>query len=259
MDLTATSRTEKVSAMLDTAAGDAARPVLTYCDDATGERVELSSAELGEWSARTANLLVDGCGLVPGDRAALLLPPHWQTAAVLLGAWSAGVAVAFHPLATAGLPRVGVGADLPIDVTFVASDRVDNWLEDVPEAPHRFVLGPGPGTAPLREVPTGYRDYLVEVREHGTGLPAYASIHPSAAATVDGTSYQEWANLAQGVAEMRDLRRGDRVLVEAAEHEHPVKWLLAPLFVGASVILCDNLAPGTAEARAEAEGATRIF
>ena len=84
---------------------DPSRPLLTYYDDGTGERTELSGATLDNWVAKTANLLVDGCGLGPGDRAAVLLPPHWQTAAVLLGCWSAGlslntVAVAKSPCST---------------------------------------------------------------------------------------------------------------------------------------------------------------
>src|SRR6266516_2737074 len=74
-------------------ARDPARPLLTWYDDATGERLDLSGATLDNWVAKTANLLVDGCGLGPGDRATVALPPHWQTAAVLLGCWSAGVAV----------------------------------------------------------------------------------------------------------------------------------------------------------------------
>jgi uncharacterized protein (TIGR03089 family) len=65
-------------------AADAGRPLLTYYDDATGERTELSTAALAGWAARTACLLREGCGLGVGSRAAVLLPPHWQTAAVLL-------------------------------------------------------------------------------------------------------------------------------------------------------------------------------
>src|SRR5947199_6823929 len=74
-------------------ATDPARPMLTWYDDATGERVELSGATLANWVAKTANLLVDGCGLAPGEAASVRLPPHWQSAAVLLGCWSAGVVV----------------------------------------------------------------------------------------------------------------------------------------------------------------------
>ncbi|MEV1288787.1 TIGR03089 family protein [Micromonospora sp. NPDC049679] len=235
------------------------RPLLTYYDDATGERTELSATELGGWAARTAGLLHEGCGLGVGSRAAVLLPPHWQTAAVLLGAWSAGVAVSFRSTATAGLPELGPGADAPLDATFVARNRLDNWLEDVPEADHRFVLGLAPAGARLCEVPDGYRDYMAEVRDYTESLPAYAMIRRSDAASVDGTSYQEWGSLAQALAELFDLRGGDRLLVNAAEHEHPVKWLLAPLAAGASVVLCANLDPAVVASRVAAEQVTRIL
>ena len=36
-----------------------AGPRITYYDDATGERVELSTATLANWAAKTANLLRD--------------------------------------------------------------------------------------------------------------------------------------------------------------------------------------------------------
>ena len=232
-------------------AGTAA-PLLTYCDT-TGERTVLSPADLGSWTARTANLLVDVCGLGPGSRAAVLLPPHWQTAAVLLGAWSVGVSVSFDGWATAGLPRVGVGSDGPFDVVFVAADRAGSWLEEVPEAPYRFVLfGDGP--------PTGdYRPFLEAVRAQDDRTPEYARVRPADAATVDGTSYGVWRQLADEIATMAGLTTGDRVLVDAADHEHPLKWLLAPLSAGASVVLCAGLPPGTARARAAAEVATRVL
>jgi hypothetical protein len=33
-----------------------------------------------------------------------------------------------------------------------------------------------------------------------------------------------------------DLRAGNRLLINAAEHEHPATWLLAPLAAGAAVV-----------------------
>src|SRR4051812_47559121 len=136
------------------------RALLTYCDDLTGERVELSEAALAGWVSRTVGMLRGGCGLDAGDRMGVLLPPHWQTAAIVLGGWSAGLAISFRPLATAGLSVIGPGADASLDAVFVARDRVDSWLEDVPHAPHRFALRLGPGIA---DVPVGYHDYLTEV------------------------------------------------------------------------------------------------
>ncbi|MEV4760698.1 TIGR03089 family protein [Micromonospora sp. NPDC049559] len=233
--------------------------LLTYYDDATGERTDLSAAELAGWAARTAALLRDGCGLGEGDRAAVLLPPHWQTAAVLLGAWSAQVAVSFRLAATAGLPALGPGADEPLDVTFVSAKRLDDWLENVPEARHRFVLGLAPYGAALPEVPEGYRDFVAEVRRHPERPAAAPPIRHTAAASVDGTTYRQWGGLARELADRLDLRAGDRLLVDAAEHEHPVKWLLAPLSAGASVVLCANLDRSSLASRVAAEGVTRVL
>lgn len=68
-------------------------PRITFYDDATGERIELSTVTLANWAAKTANLLRDELGAGPGTRVAVLLPAHWQTAAVLLGVWWIGAEV----------------------------------------------------------------------------------------------------------------------------------------------------------------------
>jgi uncharacterized protein (TIGR03089 family) len=241
-------------------AGAAARhpdhPLLTFCDDATGERTALSVAALGGWAARVAALLRDGCRLRPGGRAAVLLPPHWQTAAVLLGAWSAGIAVSLRPLAIAGRPVLGPGARGTYDAVFVSAARLDDRLEDVPEGNHRFVLDVGP-TAP-RSRPAGWLDFLPQVGRYAGALPA-ASLGTATAATVDGTTFREFGAVALGMAEMLGLRAGDRLLIDAAEHEEPLKWLLAPLAVGASVVLCANLDRTALPARIAAEGVTRVL
>lgn len=225
--------------------------MLTYCDDATGERVDLTPAEMGGWAARTANLLRDGCRLRAGDRAAVLLPPHWQTAAVLLGAWSAGIAVSFHPWATAGLDPWSEGG--AVDAVFVSRARLGSWLETVPEAVHRYVaVDTGP-------VPPGWLDFLGEVRGHPPTPPAYREIRPGDPASPDGTSYGEWAQIARGTASALRLGAGDRVLVDVSAHEQPVTWLLAPLSVGASVVLCANLDRARLDDRIAAEGITRVL
>ncbi|MFB9238992.1 TIGR03089 family protein [Plantactinospora siamensis] len=238
-------------------AGPADRPLLTFYDDATGERTELSAARLGRWAERTARLLDEGCELATGDRAAVLLPPHWQTAVVLLGAWSAGLAVSYRSARTAGLPEVGAGAAEPYDAVFVARHRLADWLDHVPAARHRFRLDLAPDV-PGRPAPDGYRDFLAELDRYpgpGGGGPL---VRDEAAASVDGTTFREWGSLAAAIAEQQDLRRGDRVLMDAAERDHPVFWLLAPLFAGASVVLCANLQPAELPGRIAAEGVTRI-
>lgn len=72
---------------------DGARPLITWYDDGTGERVELSVATAGNWAAKIANLLVDDFDLGADDDVGVLLPAHWETAVVLLGCWRAGAHV----------------------------------------------------------------------------------------------------------------------------------------------------------------------
>jgi uncharacterized protein (TIGR03089 family) len=227
---------------------DPAGPLLTFYDDATGERTELSATSLADWGAKTANLLRDDVGTAPGDRVAVLLPAHWQTAAVLLGAWSVGLVVSVRPWSTAGL-----AANDPVDVVFVSRERLGSWLEDVPEARHRFVLDLVPPEG--KEVPDGYLDYVTEVRRYPDPAPEYDAVRPTDPASPDGTSFQEWAGLAHGIATSLGLKAGDRVLVNAGTAEQPVAWLLAPLMVGASVVLCANLDPD----RAASEGVTHVL
>jgi uncharacterized protein (TIGR03089 family) len=198
---------------------DPTRPLLTWYDDASGERTELSGATLANWVAKTANLLVDGAGLGRGDRAAVLLPPHWQTAAVLLACWSAGVEVA---------------DDGPVDVLFAAASGV-TAAEGRP-AGERYALSLDPFALPLRTVPPGWSDFNLEVRAYGDVFaPAAPLVVP---------------------AEPGDLRPGDRVLVDAARHRDPAVWLVGPLAAGASIVLCGDLDPSRVADRVATEKVT---
>jgi uncharacterized protein (TIGR03089 family) len=229
--------------------------LLTYYDDATGERTDLTAAELGSWAARTASLLVDECRIVPGSHVAVLLPPHWQTAAVLLGTWAAGMSVGVRGWGAAGLPVVGPAADVPVDSVLVSSERARSWLEEVPDAVDRFVLDLGRGD-PL---PDGYRDFLTELPAADRVAAPSMVIWPNAAASPDGSTYRQWGQLAAEVATSNGIGPGDRVLVDAAEHENPLYWLLGPLSVGASVVLCANLDRSSTDARIAAEKVTKVL
>jgi uncharacterized protein (TIGR03089 family) len=250
VDISAEPAFSNVPALFEAAVtADPTRPLLTYYDDATGERTELSGTTLGNWVAKTANLLVDGCGLGPGDLAAVALPPHWQAAAVLLGAWSAGLTVSYPGAAgTAGDPgRAEVG--------FVAADRLDAAAA----APERFVLGLHPMALPLREVPAGFTDYVAEVRGHGDHFRPYAPVRGTDLATADGSTHGELCAAARERAASLGLGPGDRVLIDAAGAGHPPQWLLTPLAAGASIVLCANLDPGLLDRRREAERITKVL
>jgi uncharacterized protein (TIGR03089 family) len=229
--------------------------LITYYDDATEERTGLTAARVGEWSAATAALLTDGCDLRPGNRVAVVLPPHWQTAAVLLGAWAAGMEVSFRNWATAGL----VPAGTPLDATFVEASRIGSWLDDVPAGRHQFALGLAPEAAPADEVPDGYRDYAAEIPHYLGSDPPKPAIRVHDAASVDGTTFGEYEAMAAEIAKSREITAGDRVLIDAAISEEPLIWLLAPLSAGASIVLCRNLDRTRLEDRIAAEGVTRVL
>src|SRR6202035_2525369 len=72
---------------------DPVGPRITYYNDAKGERIALSGVTLPTWAAKTGNLLRDELGAGPASRVAVLLPAHWQTAAVLFGVWWIGADV----------------------------------------------------------------------------------------------------------------------------------------------------------------------
>jgi uncharacterized protein (TIGR03089 family) len=234
-------------------AADPARPLITYYDDATGERTELSVATVDNWVAKTANLLVDGCGLMPGDRAVALLPAHWQTAAVLLGCWAAGVASAHA--ARSDKPE-------PVQVSFAAVDRVEEaraWPAD-----ERYALALAPLAAALREVPEGFVDYVTEVRQHGDRFVPVEPVDPDTDALVGlprgAISHRALAAAAADRAAGLGLTAGSRLLIVDSPQApaRPLDWLLAPLAAGASVVLCRNADPDKLATRAEQERITTI-
>jgi hypothetical protein len=155
-------------------------------------------------------------------------------------------------MGTAGLPRVGTGAATPVDVTFATRSQVIY----APAAPTRFLVRLGDEGYLW---PDGYRDYAAEAADESDEFHLPNGRHRSDAASPDGTSYQEWGSLARELAAMSALEPGDRVLVDAAKHEHPVRWLLAPLSVGGSIVLCANLDQNRVAERIESEAVTRVL
>ena len=231
MDTTASPTV--VTAFAAVIASDATRPLVTYYDDATGERTELSGATLANWVAKTANLLVDGLGLGTGDRAALALPPHWQTAAVLLGCWSAGLAVDLGPSAT----RAQVG--------FATADRLGEIRADETYALALDPFGLGFRTG----APAGAQDFNEVVRGYGDRFSPVVPVGPATVALAGGATHADL------VAAAPPAEPGARLLIDADAHPDPTYWLVAPLLAGASVVLCRNLDRARVAERLAAERA----
>ena len=67
------------------------------------------------------------------------------------------------------------------------------------------------------------------------------------------------AGVAEGIAAELGLAAGDRLAVDVATEEQPVKWLLTPLSVGASVLLCANCDADAFAARVATEDVTHVL
>lgn len=81
--------------LADLLRADPGRPLVTFYDDATGERVELSVATYANWVAKASSLLVEELDLERGDTLLLDLPTHWLGPVFLGAAWNAGLTVAW--------------------------------------------------------------------------------------------------------------------------------------------------------------------
>ena len=228
------------SAILDPLmASDPAGPRITYYDDATGERIELSTATLVNWAAKTGNLLRDEMGAGPDTRVAVLLPAHWQTAAVLFGIWWIGAEVVTAGQADVALctaPRLGE-ADEAVGVGEIA------------------VLSLDPFGKPVPDLPVGLTDYATAVRVHGDQI--VPERHPGAA--LDGRSAAEVLSGAQTSAAAQGLTAGDRVLSTAdwADADRLTDNLLAVFAIGASLVQVANPDGAAMDRRRQTEKITR--
>jgi len=228
---------------------DPTRPVMTYYDHGTGERTELSGVTMDNWVAKTANLLVDGCGLGRGDVAALWLPPHWQTAAVLLGCWSAGLAVEVEP-----------AGEVDAAVAFAAAAIIEGAPTPLaPYTPERYALGLAPMGLPLAAAPAGWADYVVEVRGHGDQYSGPPPANPDPAwVEPDQRMGSHTAFCERALQRARELAipPGGRVLFDVTAYPDPIDWLMAPLAVGATTVL--SVGVSDTRALAAAENATAV-
>lgn len=219
-------------------------PRITYYDDARGERIELSTVTLANWAAKTANLLRDEMGAGPGSRVAVLLPAHWQTAAVLLGVWWIG--------AEAVLPPSGG----PADIALCTIDRLDEADEAVAGG-EVAVLSLDPFGKPAPGLPVGVTDYATAVRVHGDQVVPERVPGPA----LDGRSVTEVLEAARCSADRQGLTAQDRVMSDRtwASPQDLVDNLLAVLAAGASLVQLSSPDPGLLERRRETEKVTRAL
>ncbi len=240
--MTASTIPELLKALL---ASDPARPLLTFYDDGTGERIELSVASFDNWVAKTANLLRDGLGTEPEDQVAILLPTHWLGCVWLCAAWACGL-------------RVSLGPDGSADAALVV--RGPGQLDGLSGADAARTVGVSLrplGAAFSEPLPAGVTDYAAEVLGYGDRFTADLPEGPetSALLTTHGSlSQRELLDRAQTAAGRVGLGAAGRLLTASnPASEQGLCWLLAPLVVGGSLVLVRHLDPRRTPARVSQE------
>jgi uncharacterized protein (TIGR03089 family) len=217
---------------------DPARPLLTYYDDATGERTELSVATFANWVAKSANLLRDDLDAEPGTTLALALPVHWQAAVVLQSAWALGLEV--RTPAPDGTPPAA-------DITVTSYDAVDAGVQ-APPGGELVVLGLGPLGLPRadRQPPPGpVLDFDREVHAHGDRFAPGSAADPGRVALRTPEGAYTAGDLTGLATAQRAVPARRRLLVAEPLNTLPavLGGLLVPLAAGVTAVLCRHLDP----------------
>lgn len=199
-----------------------ARPFVTYYDERSGERSELSAKSLANWVAKTHHLLVDELGLGVGDTALLALPAHWISVPALLGCL------------TAGLDIVPAGQ---ADVAFVTPET----LPAAAAATDVYAVSPANAAAGFGGTPPEpAADYVTSVRPHEDKWPSVHLLAGPDDPCLPGQSRGQVA--AQAAA--AGLDRGARLLTTGS-WTTPQDWIdtvLAPIAVQGSLVIVANCA-----------------
>ena len=216
-------------------------PFVSYYDETSGERSELSAKSLANWVAKTHSLLVDELGLGVGDTAFIALPAHWISVPAILGCLTAGLALSSSP----------DGAD----VAFV-EPATAGLAVGVPDV---YCVAPASAAVGLRDdVPAGAQDYVLSVRPQPDAWPGVFFGATPDDPCWDGQLRAEVADAARARAAELGMTAGARVLT-AHDWTGPSAWLdtlLAPLAVRGSVVYVRGADEATLARRADQEKAT---
>jgi uncharacterized protein (TIGR03089 family) len=176
---------------------------------------------------------------------AILLPAHWQTAAVLFGVWWIGAeAVLTGPF------------DPASDIALCTAERLDE-ADAAVAGGEVAVLSLDPFGRPAPDLPIGVTDYATAVRVHGDQIVPERRPGPA----LGGRSVEQVLADCQSSAATRGLTPSDRVL-SGASWSGPaelVDGLLAIMAVGASLVQVANPDPAALQRRVETEKVTRVL
>jgi uncharacterized protein (TIGR03089 family) len=220
------------------------RPLVTFYDEATGERVELSVTTYANWVAKASSLLVDEHGLERGQRLRIDLPPHWLSTVFLGAAWNAGLVVTDAEDA---------------DGVVCGPGSIAIWAESADTRPTLACALLPLGVRFAEALPAGVHDVGIEVWGQPDGWSPWEP--PSAD---DPATDWNGAETSQGelwaAAAGASLSSGDRLMSEADPASPPgTPSFCEPLANGGSLVLVTHADPDRLEAIAVAERVTGRF
>jgi uncharacterized protein (TIGR03089 family) len=230
-------------------ADDPARPLVTFYDDDSGERVELSVKSFENWVAKTANLLQDELSTDPGEHVAMWLPAHWQSAVWMCAAAACGVLVSHDTAVQAPVDVVVCG---PESLSAAGDTRARELV-----ALSLMPMGQGFDEA----LPDNATDYARTVLAQGDEFVPVGAPDGDAAFLVsaDGPLTQrELLEQARGRAGDLGLHPAGRLLTDAnpAQASGFVGGLLAAMVTGGSLVLTRHPDPAAIDGRVAQEQAT---
>src|SRR4051794_16874497 len=205
---------------------DAARPLVTFYDDATGERVELSVATYANWVAKTAGLVQDELGVERGGLAVVDLPAHWLAAVWLAAAWTLGLAVS---------DELSLAAEA--DLLVCGPDAVPAFAEHAARVPVVASSLRPLGGRFTEALPTGVVDYGAVVLAQPDVFVALEPPVPEDPAWRDAQGASTQAALLDHAAASTLVTPGGRLVTDVAPCTRAgLLTLLAPLVHDASTV-----------------------
>ena len=233
---------------------DPGRPLLTFYDHATDERVELSVTTYANWVAKASGLLSDVADLERGMTLRIDLPPHWLSPVFLGAAWTIGLRV--------------TTSDEP-DAVVCGPDGLEAWAPRAATVPVLACSLRPLGVRFAEPLPAGVLDVGVEIWSQPDGFAAWDPPTDDDLATDDlaqrelfsPTSNDPAGNDLAGndrtAAVGRSLTDGGRLLSVADPASPPgMATFTEPLGRGGSLVLVRNPDPARLDGVYDAERAT---
>ena len=214
---------------------DPGRPLVTFYDDATGERVELSVATYANWVAKTSSLLVEEFDAERGGSIHIDLPCHWLGPVFLGAAWNVGLVATLEP---------------EPDIVVCGPDGVERWQH------HRAAIACSLRPLGVRfaeALPAGVHDFGVEVWSQPDAFVPWDPAAPDDLAAFGRTQ-------AALFTDDGTVGPGSRLLTTA----NPVSpeglaTFTQPLVRGGSTVWVRNPDPGSWQRKYDDERATEVF